>query len=149
MSVAPLLAPDTPAADLARTCIHEHGHLVVAQSLGAAGFVRLMRIAAATPGEAAGYAGSFQLYGDLDEREWRVVALAGTLAEWIAEGVDSDAILLDRLRDRPDALPATDARLASGYDEEDVRDCAALLRRRWSDLADDARARLAALPPAP
>ncbi len=149
MTPTPLLARDTPPADLARTCIHEHGHLVVAQSLGAAGFVRLMRIATAGQGEAAGYAGSFQLFGDLDEREWRVVALAGTLAEWIAEGVDSDAILLDRLRDRPGALPETDARLAFGYDEHDVRDCAALLRRRWSELADDTLARIAALPPAP
>ena len=107
-----------------------------------------MRIVAAGQGEAMGYAGSFQLFGDLDEREWRVVALAGTLAEWIAEGVDSDARLLDRLREQPDALPATDARLAAGYDERDVRDCAARLRRRWSELADDALVRIAALLPA-
>ena len=141
-----LLPASAPPASLERTCVHEHGHLVVARALGASGFVRLVRIVAGGNREVVGYAGSFQLFGELDEREWRIVALAGTLAEWIAEVPDFDeSLLLDRLHGTPDPLPATDARLAAGYDDEDVRRCMSLLKRHWGEVCAEALDRATSL----
>jgi hypothetical protein len=118
---------------LARVCLHEHAHLVVARALGACGFVRIVRVAG---GDA--WAGAFQMHGTLDDRGWRLVALAGTLAEWLDEapglGVD-DAH--SRLR-ADGALSRDDALLAAGYDAADVAACLAVLRAHWRAIVDEA-----------
>jgi hypothetical protein len=121
---------------LARVCLHEYAHLAAARAFGACGFVRIVRIASA--GACTRFAGTFQMHGMLDEREWRVVALAGTLAEWlvVAPGLAHVEAFV-RLRAQ-DALSLADAALAAGHDGEDVRRCLALLRGAWSGLMQEA-----------
>jgi hypothetical protein len=121
---------------LERVCLHEYAHLAAARAFGACGFVRIVRVASA--GACARFAGAFQMHGALDEREWRVVALAGTLAEWllVAPGLGHEEALA-RLRAQ-DALSLADAALAAGHDGEDVRRCLALLRGEWSALMQEA-----------
>jgi hypothetical protein len=127
------------SAALARVCLHEHAHLVAARALGAYGFVRIVRVA----GGDDGWAGAFQMHGTLDDRGWRIVALAGTLAEWLDEapglGVDEAHARLraDRALSRDDAL------LAAGYDAADVAGCLAVLRAHWREIVDEAEDRAA------
>ncbi|HEX4884560.1 MAG TPA: hypothetical protein VFX05_10510 [Casimicrobiaceae bacterium] len=124
------------AGELDRVCLHEYAHLAAARAFGACGFVRIVRIASADARDR--FCGAFQMHGTLDEREWRVVALAGTLAEWLAVAPDlrhEDA--LARLRAH-DALSLADAALAAGHDGEDVRRCLVLLRGAWSAMMQEA-----------
>jgi hypothetical protein len=128
------------SATLARVCLHEHAHLVAARALGACGFVRIVRVARA---DGDGWAGAFQLHGTLDDRGWRVVALAGTLAEWLDEapglGVDEAHARLGA----DGALSRDDALLAGGYDAADVAACLAVLRAHWRAIVDEAEDRAA------
>jgi hypothetical protein len=128
-------------ASLERVCLHEYAHWALARALGACGFVRVRRFALdIVP---ARYVGSFEMHGELGEREWRVVALAGTMAEWMH---DAPAIGVDDVMVRLAAggvLSRQDARLAQGYDRTDVEDCIALLREQWTGLLRDASERVA------
>jgi hypothetical protein len=129
-------------ASLEQVCLHEYAHWCIARALGACGFVRLRRIVA-PDGAQAGYAGSFEMHGELGEREWRVVALAGTIAEWIH---DTPAIAVDDVLVRlaaGGALSPQDAGLARGYDRGDVERCTALLREHWLALLGDVAERVA------
>ena len=129
-------------ASLERVCLHEYAHWCVARALGACGFVRVTRLTARneTPTR---YAGAFEMHGELGEREWRVVALAGTIAEWIhgAPAIAVDDVML-RLA-AGGALSPQDADLARGYDRDDVERCMALLREHWVALLGDAAGRVA------
>ena len=120
---------------LFRTCLHEYAHLAVARHFGACGFVTLR----AVPGTTTGYAGRFQMYGELGDAEWRVVALAGALAECL----DDDATLgadaaRRRLAAEPELLCGVDAELAQGFVTDDVRRCLEILRAHWASIEGDA-----------
>lgn len=120
-------------ASLERVCLHEHAHWRIARALGACGFVRIRRLAGPATAPAR-YAGTFQMHGELGEREWRVVALAGTIAEWLH---DAPTIAIEAVLARlatGTALSPEDARLAHGYDREDVARCLATLREHWAPL---------------
>ena len=138
--VDPVLArPELRAA-----CVHEYAHLVVAQALGARGFVTVARVACPEPG-ASVWHGRFQLFGELTEEEWRIVALAGTIAERIDAGVPCDTpSLLDALR-RPGTLSDSDTRLACGYDAADVARCLRLVTLCWREIQAEAAERAACI----
>lgn len=129
--------PHDDRASLGCVCLHEHAHQAVARAFGACGFVRI-RSMYREDGPPC-YAGAFQMHGELDERAWCVVALAGSIAEWIAEcpSIDVDAIVA-RLACSPSPLSAVDADLAAGYREDDVLACVELLRTGWGALLRDA-----------
>ncbi len=136
-------AGDAPhaAATLERVCLHEYAHCVLACALGAAGFVRIARVLDAAPA-AVRYAGAFQMHGALADRDWRIVALAGTLAEWLADDPALDAAAAHgRLAGEAGALAASDAALAAGFDLCDVQRCLALLREHWHAVVAQARER--------
>ena len=93
--------------DLRRLGIHEFAHSIVARKLGAAGFVRFFADASA----------QFQLYGDLADDEWRIVALAGTIAECVDDDRELSPVQMsERLRTQAVTLSDTDACLAAGLD---------------------------------
>ena len=122
-----------------RACLHEYAHLVVARHFGAAGFV-------AIGGDATTcrYGGRFQMFGELADDEWRVVALAGVVAERLDEEPTVTAsVLTAALRADPDLLRGTDVQLAAGFDEADVERCVSLVRMLWRDIAGEANDRLA------
>lgn len=150
-SAAPPRGTPGAVASLERVCLHESAHCVVARALGASGFVRIARVVDGGAGEPR-YAGAFQMHGDLGERDWRVVALAGTIAEWIHADAALDARAITRRLRSPQALSPVDARLAGGFDAADVERCLALLRVHWPVVAAEARERaqgIAADRPAP
>jgi hypothetical protein len=120
------------------TCLHEYAHLAVARHFGACGFVTVQRLHA---GEAT-WQGRFQLYGALDDDAWRIVALAGTLAERLFEGHPASAALLEAVLRKPGALSYCDAKLAQGFDRGDVTSCLAVLRDAWPAITCDARERV-------
>jgi hypothetical protein len=133
--------PDS-GTSLARVCLHEYAHLAAARAFGACGFVRIRRIAVPA-GEPAQYSGSFQMHGELGEWQWRVVALAGTLAEWMHDGAGlAVADVVARLA-AGSALSPQDARLGDGYDDDDVRCCLELLDAQWDWLCREASQRAA------
>lgn len=133
------------AADLRRVCLHEYAHLAVARAFGASGFVRIRRVANDVRAPPR-FAGAFQMHGDLDERAWHVVALAGTIAEWLADAPSLDeAAILARLGEEADALSPVDACLAAGWDATDVRECIRRLRSAWLELMRDADERAATI----
>ena len=122
-----------------RACLHEYAHLVVARHFGAAGFVAI-----AGDATACSYGGRFQMYGELADDEWRIVALAGVVAERLDEEPTVTASVLSAaLRADPDMLRGTDARLAAGFDEADVERCVSLVRVLWRDIAGEANERIA------
>lgn len=127
------------AAALAQVCLHEYAHLVVARALGACGFVRIARATVADGSVQA--AGAFHLHGDLDDREWRIVALAGTLAEWLAEAGALHADDACRRLAAGGVLSPSDAALAAGHDDDDVRRCLALLGEHWPQVVREAHER--------
>jgi hypothetical protein len=132
----PHARPASPEDALARVCLHEYAHLVVARALGACGYVRI-RLGP------NGFAGAFHMHdhASLDERAWRVVALAGTLAEWLDDAPRLDvADACERLA-RPMALSHEDATLGAGHDAHDVRRCLHLLREHWNGLLLEAEER--------
>lgn len=143
---SPLGAPGTKPsafdAQLHRTCLHEAAHLVVARHFGATGFVRILRAGEIT--SAPSWLGRFQLYGDLADHEWRIVALAGAIAELIAGDTTRDvARVRDELARDPTLLTGADLELAQGYDERDVARCLALVTREWREIAAEANERVA------
>jgi len=118
-------------------CLHEYAHLAVAKHFGGAGFVTVARVADASP---PCHAGAFRLFGDLADHEWRIVALAGAIAECLAEDPLAG---VDRIAHRLDAasrLTGVDRQLAAGYTRDDVTACVAILRAEWSSLCADAAA---------
>jgi hypothetical protein len=122
-----------------RACLHEYAHLVVARHFGAAGFVAIV-------GDPASccYGGRFQMHGELADDEWRIVALAGVVAERLDEEPTVTAtVLAAALRANPRVLGGTDAQLATGCDEADVERCLGLVRKLWRDIAGEANERFA------
>jgi hypothetical protein len=125
--------------DLRRACIHEYAHWAVARHFGAAGFVTIVSHAAGHPR----YGGRFQMHGDLADDEWRVVALAGAVAECCADDPDVAAHLVIRyLRSDPSALSPVDAQLAAGFADRDVERCLAVVKAAWHEIAGEADARV-------
>ena len=133
---------DAAMRDLRRACIHECAHWAVAKHFGAAGFVTIVRSRAGPPS----WGGRFQMYGDLADEDWRVVALAGVIAEWVDDdpGVEA-ATIIDRLRKDPPMLSAIDAQLAAGFGDEDVARCLRIVRAVWHDVAKEADDRVASV----
>jgi hypothetical protein len=125
---------------LRRACLHEYAHAAVARHFGAAGFVRIVRASA----DELGYGGSFQMYGELADHEWRIVALAGVVAERLD---DEPAIharsLADALRTEPGLLSGVDAQLAADFGDDEVEQCLRLVRKLWHEIASEAAERAA------
>ena len=135
-----MIAMNTEASRaLRRACLHEYAHLVVARHFGAAGFVTIA-------GDATSYryGGRFQMYGELADDEWRIVALAGVVAERLdEEPAVSASVLAAALPADSDGLSGTDAELAAGFDEADVERCLCIIRTLWRDIASEANERFA------
>ena len=129
------------ARDLLATCIHEYAHLAVARHFGAFGFVTVTRVSSAAAGATA-WRGQFQLFGELPDEAWRIVALAGTLAEWRLDAATTDANALDARLRCPGALSSCDEALARGFDRNDVQDCLAVLAGAWPTILRDAGERV-------
>ena len=120
---------------LLATCLHEYAHLAVARHFGATGFVRVSRVAAAPPS----WLGRFQLFGELADDEWRVVALAGAVAELLAREAAPDAAhTAARLARDPALTTGTDGQLARGYDIADVARCLSIVKRAWREIVSEA-----------
>jgi len=132
-----------PADDLRRTCIHEYAHWAVARHFGAAGFVTIV----ACRGEPR-YAGRFQMHGELADNAWRIVALAGAVAEYLAEDpAMAAAQVVAGLQGIPSRLSGVDAELAAGYAIADVEQCLVIVRAAWPEIDAAARERAADLAP--
>ena len=136
----PDLLPSPAARNLRRTCVHEYAHWAVARSLGAYGFVTIGRAGVDAAGSAQ-FGGRFQMHGGLDDGDWRVVALAGTVAEcYDDDRTITAAAIAERLRRGDIAIEGTDAVLAAGFDEADVVRCLALVQRAWPEIVAEATA---------
>jgi hypothetical protein len=84
------------------------------------------------------------MYGELADDEWRIVALAGAVAERIDEKPCIEAALLaDALRAEPGLLSGVDAELAAGFVEADVERCLCLVKKLWHEIASEAGERSA------
>jgi len=136
-------APGADSGDdraLRATCVHEFAHLAVARRFGACGFVTVQRLhVAGTP--RATWQGRFQLFGELDDDAWRIVAIAGTLAEQLLAGREAEATSLHRLLRMPGALSYCDRALARGFDRDHVASCVDALRDAWRTIIGDASER--------
>lgn len=122
------------ADDLRRACIHEFAHLAVARHFGACGFVTIVPVA----GKAGCYGGRFQMHGELSEQQWRIVALAGTIAELIDTSPSIDPLaIFAHLRGSVLPLSTLDAQLAAGYEACDVAQCVDILRCVWTTVVAD------------
>jgi len=134
-------APPSPAArNLRRACVHEYAHWAVARSLGASGFVTIVREPADADGSAQ-FGGRFQMHGELDDGDWRVVALAGTVAECYDDDKTISATTIAAAIACGDIeFTGTDAKLATGYDDDDVARCLALVKRAWPEIIADTAA---------
>ena len=131
---------EATARALWRASLHEYAHLVVARHFGAAGFVTIAREGASEPR----FGGRFQMYGELADDEWRIVALAGTVAERVDEEPRIEtALLADALRAGPDRLSSVDAQLAADFVETDVEQCLRLVKTLWREIASEAEERVA------
>jgi hypothetical protein len=121
-----------------RTCLHEYAHCVVARDFGAAGFVTISRGRI----DASRYGGRFQMYGELADDEWRIVALAGAVAESIDDdpGVEAASVIAV-LRTEPTPLSGVDAQLAAGFIDADVERCLRIVRKLWHEIAREAAER--------
>jgi hypothetical protein len=133
-----------PASGLRAACVHEYAHLVVARGFGACGFVTVARIAGRTEGGAA-WCGRFQLFGELSDDEWRIVALAGAIAERVEARTACDSRSLLESLQRPGALSDSDARLAFGYDASDIERCLRLVTTCWQEIDAQAAERAASV----
>lgn len=92
-------------------------------------------------GDPAGWHSAFQLCGELTDAEWRIVALAGSIAERIDAGEACDTqSLLDAL-ECAGVLSASDASLARGYSAVDVERCVELVTRSWRMIETEAAER--------
>jgi hypothetical protein len=131
--------------NLRRACLHEHAHLAVARALGASGFVSI-RCAGRGADGALRFGGRFQMYGELGDDDWRIVALAGAIAECLdTDPTLSAGRIAERLRTGADALSGRDAELAAGYGDHDVERCLDLVRAMWREIEMDANERSAAI----
>src|SRR5262245_40796742 len=128
--------------DLRRACIHEYAHFLVARELGAAGFVTISCARDELSGRPR-FGGCFQMHGELAADEWRIVALAGAIAECV---LDDDEIaapaILGRLSRGDIELSGPDAVLAAEYDAGDVTRCLAIVRRAFPMIAAEAEAHI-------
>jgi hypothetical protein len=124
------------------TCLHEFAHLAAARSFGACGFVTVQRLGTGDL-QNAKWQGRFQLFGALDDDAWRVVALAGTLAERLFDGHPANLSQLARALRLPGALSYCDAALARGFDRDHVDACIAVVSNAWAAIIDDATERAA------
>lgn len=140
------------ARELRAACVHEYAHLVVARGFGACGFVTVARIAG-RGADAGSWCGRFQLFGELSDEEWRIVALAGAIAERIDARAACDTPSLVESLQRAGTLSCSDARLAHGYGARDVERCLRLVKMGWREIETQAAERAAgvaanhALPP--
>ena len=130
------------AAELHATCLHEYAHLAAARHFGACGFVTVRR-APRVQRDGWAWQGRFQLFGALADDEWRIVAIAGSVAECVSRGIADDAEALAAALREPGALSACDEVLARGFDANDVAYCVALIRNAWNAIDCDARERAA------
>jgi hypothetical protein len=125
------------------TCLHEFAHLAAARHFGAAGFVRFLRCG--DPASEARWSGRFQLYGELGDDEWRIVALAGAIAELFARdptlGVEGT---FDLLAQDPTLLTGVDRQLARGYGIDDVARGLAIVAGAWREIEAEALERAGA-----
>ena len=134
----------TGAETLRAACVHEYAHLVVARQFGACGFVTVARIGGREH-DVQRWHGRFQLFGELGDDEWRIVALAGTIAEWVdAHAAFDTASLLAALR-RPGTLSASDASLACGYGADHVERCLRIVTMAWHEIETQASERAASI----
>lgn len=124
--------------------MHEYAHLAVARCFGACGFVTVARVAGLN-GELGSWHSAFQLFGELTDDEWRVVALAGMIAERFDAGAAFDTRSLLEALQRPGALSDSDASLAFGYDARDIECCVKLLTTSWRAIETDAADRAASV----
>ena len=124
--------------------MHEYAHLVVARHFGACGFVTVVRIAV---GDSAtiGWHGRFQLSGELNDDEWRIVAIAGTVAEWIDARAACDArSLFESAAGGPASLGKRRApRLRPRTDE--VERCVRIVKLSWPEIETQAAERAASI----
>jgi len=126
--------------DLRRACVHEFAHWAVARNLGAAGFVTIVARPADMP-DAMHFGGRFQLYGELAADEWRIVALAGTVAECFDDDREiSASTIVAGLHRGVIALSGSDAQLASGFDEHVVQQCLSAVKGAWHEIEAEAAA---------
>ena len=84
------------------------------------------------------------MYGELADDEWRIVALAGAVAERLHdEPCIETALLAAALRAERGLLSGVDAELAADYVEADVERCVTLVRKLWHEIASEAAERSA------
>jgi hypothetical protein len=108
----------------------------------AAGFVTI--VARCT--HARRYSGRFQMYGELADDEWRIVALAGAVAECVDDDPHADAsAIVAALVTDPARLSAVDAQLAGAFAAADVERCVAIVKALWREIANEADDRAAAV----
>jgi hypothetical protein len=132
-------------SNLRRACLHEHAHLAVARALGASGFVTIACTGRGADG-ALRYGGRFQMFGELVEGDWRIVALAGAIAECLDGDPSINArAVARRLRLDADALSGRDAELAAGYRQDDVARCLEIVRAAWREIESAACERIAVI----
>ena len=125
-----------------RACLHEYAHSTVARHFGAAGFVTIVRGRTDEPA----YGGRFQMYGELADDEWRIVALAGAVAERVNDEPWVEAAsLVSALRAEPGLLSGVDAQLAADFADDDVAQCLFLVRKLWHEIASEAEERAASI----
>jgi hypothetical protein len=132
----PLTESEVKALELRRSCIHEFAHAAVARHFGVFGSVEVF------PNETRGpddkfFAGQFTLYGPLSAEHGRIVGLAGTVAEYVDGDPHVDAESVAEYLFADD-LSETDARLADGFDGDDVEETVALVKRLWSEIVQSA-----------
>jgi hypothetical protein len=122
------------------TCLHELAHLAAARHFGAAGFVRFMRDRDAA--SQTRWIGRFQLHGELADDEWRIVALAGAIAELRLRDPSLCAVrAAELLEEDPTLLTGVDLELAHGYGIDDVAQCLAIVAGAWREIEAEAIAR--------
>lgn len=137
---APLPRAKVMAFDLKKTLIHECGHLIVGDRLGAE-----LPFADVWINEDPGpddklINGHVRRYSEFpDHRATQLIGVAGLVAESLA-GEDEFYSLdfLDELEAFPDQMSASDRKLAGEMDEALVDECADILMRDWSDLIVEA-----------
>lgn len=131
----PFCAPAVVARDLRRICIHEFAHQEVARLLGVLGHVRIERNPNGGWHEKH-FSGRFHFYCGLDQRQARLIGLAGKVAEQLDED-DFDAFeFVDDLDTGEIELSGTDAESAGDFDENDVDEAAALVIQAWEAIEE-------------
>lgn len=126
--------------DLRLVLHHENAHLHVARAAGLWGRVEIHH----NPNggaEEKHWTGQFQLFGQLEARQWRarrMIGLAGSVAELLLNDPQTDEYTLaDYLEADPAALSDTDRSLAGDFTVQDVRRTLSIVRRLWPQISAD------------